>query len=95
VSAAPRKTPSRRWRSSYTHPARKGWYEVRAMDDRWGGETRWRAWGNGQWWTQLAGGGWMGLVEWAGQYQWRGPCIDIGLDYPQVIERVYGVGVAA
>lgn len=75
---------SRRWQSSYTHPARRGWYEVRATDDRWDGQTRWRAWGCGQWWTQLAGGGWIGKPEWEGQCQWRGPRQSIDLDHDEL-----------
>src|ERR1041385_7563390 len=69
----------RRWRSSYEKPRRRGWYETRARDGRWNGETRWRAWGRGMWWIPLGGpnaeGGWLSSPM--GLYQWRGPAHDI------------------
>lgn len=61
---------SRRWNSSYKKPPRKGWYECKSRDGRWGGRTEWRAWGNGLWWIPLKGG-WLSSP--LGLYQWRGP----------------------
>lgn len=81
-----RKSPSRRWHSAKTHPPRKGWYEVKPTDDSWNGETRWRAWGNGQWWMQIKGG-WISSFNGDGQprmFQWRGARKDIGLDYGEL-----------
>lgn len=78
---------NRRWQSSYRKPPRKGWYECRALDDRWNGETRWRAWGNGMWWIPLGGanaeGGWLSSPM--GLYQWRGPRRDVMQPAPQPV----------
>lgn len=70
----------RHWNSSYRRPSRKGWYECRARDGRWGGKTRYRAWGQGQWWIPLADG-WLSSPM--GLYQWRGPRIDIDKPEPK------------
>lgn len=55
-------------------PTRDGWYLCRAVDSRWGGETRYRAWGNGSWWIPLKDG-W--LSSNMGIYQWIGPVADV------------------
>lgn len=76
-----------RWRSSYTKPRRRGWYECRARDGRWDGKTRFRAFGRGSWWIPLGkddgGGGWLSSPM--GLYQWRGPSYDIFGPAPDAI----------
>ena len=70
---------TRRWRSSYEKPTRRGWYECKARDDRWNGQTQWRAWGRGMWWIPLGKGdgsdGWLSSPMRI--YQWRGPAHDV------------------
>lgn len=70
---------TRRWRSSYSKPSKRGWYEVRARDGRFGDEVTFRAWGQGMWWIPLGGpnaeGGWLSSPM--GLYRWRGPAHDI------------------
>jgi hypothetical protein len=55
------------------YPFEPGWYECWAIDDRWDGEMRYRAWGRGTWWIPLPDG-WLssGMV-----YEWRGPVADV------------------
>lgn len=55
-------------------PQVPGWYECWARDDRWNGEMRYRAWGNGFWWTPLEDG-WITAPD--GLYRWRGPVADV------------------
>ncbi|MGB2832951.1 MAG: hypothetical protein WBC07_08340 [Methylotenera sp.] len=55
-------------------PTKAGWYECWAIDDRWNGEMRYRAWGNGAWWIPLDKG-WLGSPN--GIYRWRGPVADV------------------
>ncbi len=55
-------------------PLADGWYECYATDDRWNGEMRYRAWGNGLWWMPLPDG-W--LSSRMGIYRWRGPVADV------------------
>lgn len=62
------------WHEADEEPAEPGWYEVAAMDDRWGPETRYRAWGNGCWWIPLPDG-WLTAREKV--YRWRGPVADV------------------
>ena len=73
------KKRTRRWNSSYRKPSRRGWYECKARDGRWGGMTKWRAWGRGMWWIPLGKGdgsdGWLSSPM--GIYQWRGPAHDL------------------
>jgi hypothetical protein len=67
------------WRSSKTHPLRRGWYRVTLGD----GSTDWRAWGRGHWWKQIPGG-WITWFSGDGKphdFKWRGPRKDIALDY--------------
>jgi hypothetical protein len=68
-----------KWFEASETPSRAGWYEVLAGDDRWGGKSRWRAWGKGCWWIPLApgdgSGGWIsGPHE---GYRWKLPRHDI------------------
>lgn len=62
------------FRGEWDEPTEAGWYECLAVDDRWGGEMRYRAWGNGSWWTPLRDG-W--LSSRMGLYRWRGPVADV------------------
>jgi hypothetical protein len=55
-------------------PFEPGWYECLATDDRWQGETRYRAWGQGRWWIPLVDG-WLSSPM--GLYRWRGPVADV------------------
>ncbi len=71
---------SRHWKSSKTHPPRKGWYQIRSVED---GTTDWRAWWGPNWWMQRSDG-WIGLLTWEGVYQWREPRKDIKLNYAEV-----------
>ena len=63
------------WNSASTHPTKKGWYEVRRIDDS-AHKTMVRAWGNDQWWTPLPDG-WLsgpndlGEGKLAPLYEWR------------------------
>jgi hypothetical protein len=57
-----------------TSPTKPGWYECWRKDNGWGGEMRYRAWGNGLWWTPLPDG-WLSSRN--GIYQWRGPVADV------------------
>ena len=61
-------------RQSNHRPTKPGWYECWALDDRWGGEMRYRAWGNGYWWIPLVDG-W--ITSPMGIYRWRGPVADV------------------
>ena len=63
-----------RWHPNTHRPTKKGWYECKAIDDRWDGETRYRGWGHGQWWIPLPDG-WLGSEH--NLYHWRGPVADI------------------
>lgn len=54
-------------------PTETGWYLCKA-GDRWNGETRYRAYGNGSWWIPLSDGWIQGPAE---IYQWHGPVADI------------------
>lgn len=67
------------WNPADQPPTKRGWYEVRATDDRWSGGTRYRSWGCGDWWIPLGDGtgdqGWMSGP--AGGYEWRGPAFDV------------------
>jgi hypothetical protein len=45
-----------------------------AVDDRWAGEFRYRAWGNGVWWIPLPDG-WLSSCD--GIYRWAGPFADV------------------
>lgn len=62
------------WHDANETPTEKGWYECKAVDDRWDGEMRYRAWGNDQWWTPLKDG-WFSAPD--GIYRWRGPVADV------------------
>lgn len=55
-------------------PTEAGWYECWAIDDRWNGQMRYRAWGNGWWWIPLDKG-WLGSPN--NIYRWRGPVADV------------------
>lgn len=55
-------------------PIDPGWYLCNAVDDRWDGELRYRAWGHGQWWTPFSDG-W--ISSRMGIYQWVGPVADV------------------
>ncbi len=55
-------------------PTDAGWYGCWATDDRWNGEMRYRAWGNGRWWTPLADG-WFSSPP--NIYRWHGPVADV------------------
>jgi len=35
------------WHGAEEEPTEPGWYECLATDNRWNGEMRYRAWGNG------------------------------------------------
>lgn len=61
-------------REPHETPTAPGWYECWAVDDRWCGEMRYRAWGNGLWWTPLPDG-WLSSRD--GIYYWRGPVADV------------------
>ncbi len=63
-----------RWQNSEKRPRIAGWYECVAIDDRWNGEMRYRAWGAGTWWIPLKDG-W--LTSKVGLYRWRGPVADV------------------
>jgi hypothetical protein len=80
------------WHSADEPPAERGWYEVRALDDRWQGESRYRAWGCGDWWIPLGDrtgdDGWMsGPTE---GYEWRGPAFDVMGPSPATDEEMAG-----
>jgi len=62
------------WHEATETPTETGWYECLAIDDRWNGEMRYRAWGNGYWWTPLTDG-WLSGRD--GVYRWRGPVADV------------------
>jgi hypothetical protein len=62
------------WHDANEAPTERGWYECLATDDRWGGETAYRAWGCGTWWTPLKDG-WLSAPM--GLYRWRGPVADV------------------
>lgn len=62
------------WHGEFEEPSEKGWYECFAVDDRWKGEMRYRAWGNGTWWIPLPDG-WLSSP--LGIYRWRGPVADV------------------
>jgi len=47
------------WNPKTKTPWRKGWYVTRRDD----GFISWRAWGNNEWWKQLAGGGWISWFD--------------------------------
>jgi len=55
-------------------PTEPGWYECIAVDDRWNGEIRYRAWGNASWWIPLKDG-WISSKM--GIYRYRGPVADV------------------
>lgn len=78
----------RQWMDANVEPPSRGWYECRALDDRWDGETRFRAWGQGMWWIPLGGGdaeaGWISSPM--GLYEWRGPAHDIDSPMPEIPE---------
>jgi hypothetical protein len=42
------------WHNENESPTEKGWYLVDAVDGRFEGEHKYRAWGNGSWWVPLA-----------------------------------------
>ncbi len=63
-----------RWKSANKTPRITGWYECMAVDDRWGGKIRYRAWGAGIWWTPIQDG-W--ITSGAGIYRWRGPVAEV------------------
>lgn len=68
-----------RWHSIEEVPTATGWYECKAADDRWKGETRYRGFSSrdGQWWIPLSDG-WLGWQATSpGEYYWRGPVADI------------------
>lgn len=62
------------WNDEWTEPTEKGWYLVDAVDGRWNGEVRYRAWGEGSWWIPLPDG-WMSSPM--GLYRWVGPAYDV------------------
>lgn len=62
------------WQNENILPTKPGWYECLAVDDRWKGQTRYRAYGNGSWWIPLDDG-W--LSQNPGIYKWRGPVADV------------------
>ena len=69
------------WKREY--PRRKGWYLVRKSD----GELAVRAFGKGQWWTDMGRGngkdGWLGHVTDPG-YEWLRRVGDIEKDKPSL-----------
>jgi hypothetical protein len=62
------------WHDEHEDPTEKGWYLVDAVDGRFDGERKYRAWGNGSWWIPLADG-WLSSPM--GLYRWQGPVADI------------------
>ena len=62
-------------------PEESGWYFVHAVDDRFEGEFRFRAWGNDSWWIPL-GDGWLSSPM--GLYRWIGPVADVCEDEPKM-----------
>lgn len=55
-------------------PTLPGWYLCQAVDDRWNGEFRYRAWGNGFWWIPLRNS-WLSSRD--DIYNWDGPFADV------------------
>ena len=55
-------------------PKETGWYLVHAVDGRFDGETKYRAWGNGSWWIPLQDG-WLSSP--IGISRWIGPVADV------------------
>lgn len=62
------------WHDENQEPTEKGWYLVDAVDGRFNGQFKYRAWGNGSWWIPLADG-WLSSPM--GIYKWHGPVADI------------------
>ena len=67
------------WNSEHTEPTEAGWYLCDAVDGRWDGQFKYRAWGNGSWWIPLVDG-WLSSPM--GLYRWTGPAYDIDLASP-------------
>lgn len=74
-------------------PTESGWYECWATDDRWSGEMRYRAWGNGLWWIPLSDG-WIPAPAQDGIYRWRGPVADVNGPAPHEAARYLRSGEA-
>ena len=78
-----------KWHGADEVPECCGWYECRAVDDRWNGETRFRAFGCGEWWIPLGRGG--GSDGWLsstiGLYEWKEPAYDV-MGPPPDIKKV-------
>lgn len=55
-------------------PTKPGWYECIATDDRWDGETRYRAWDGVRWLIPLKDGWFSAFM---GIYKWKGPVADV------------------
>ena len=58
------------WNDKNKLPRRKGWYITRTED----GFVSWRAWGNGEWWKQIKGVGWISWYSGDGEralYDWQ------------------------
>lgn len=66
--------PQDDWRDATETPPGPGWYEVIAVDGRFDGDSRYRAWGNDMWWIPLVDG-WLSVPD--GLYRWRGPVADV------------------
>lgn len=62
------------WHDENESPGEDGWYLVDAIDGRFDGEYRYRAWGNGSWWIPL-NDGWISSPM--GLYRWKGPVADV------------------
>lgn len=60
--------------SEFEKPTQSGWYLVRSVDGRYGGESRYRGWGKECWWIPLKDGWIEGPTN---VYQWHGPVADI------------------
>jgi hypothetical protein len=79
------------WHLAIDLPETPGWYEVRALDDRWNGGIRWRAWGKGRWWIPLGAkqdgsDGWLeGPHE---GYEWRGPAVSLDGPIPRTDDEM-------
>jgi hypothetical protein len=67
-------SPQDNWHDAKEEPLERGWYEVVAVDGRFEGERRYRAWGNGMWWIPLKDG-WLSSPP--NLYRWRGPVADV------------------
>ena len=79
------------WHDEHEEPVEIGWYLVDAVDGRFNGKHKYRAWGNGSWWIP-AYDGWVSSS--IGLYRWKGPVADIDGPAPDGTDprpsRLYG-----